>query len=173
MIRRSTEQDIAGVAEIYGKILEREPDNPMTGWKKGIYPTEQTALEAHRNGELFVMVAGRELVAAAIINHKQVREYADCEWSFSARDDEILVLHTLVVDPGQSGKGYATDFVRFYEAEGVQRDCRVLRLDTNAINAAARKLYQKLGYREAGIVSCDFNGLDRIRLVCLEKDLNT
>lgn len=171
MIRKSTEQDVIGVAEIYDKILEREPENPMTGWQKGVYPTEQTALAAHKNGELFIMEDGQKIVAAAIINQKQVREYADCAWAFSAKDDEILVLHTLVVDPEQSGKGYATDFVRFYENEALQRGCRVLRLDTNAINAAARRLYQKLGYREAGIVPCDFNGIDGIRLVCLEKEL--
>lgn len=35
--------------------------------------------------------------------------------------------------------------------------------------AAARSLYAGLGYQEVGIVSCDFNGIPGIRLVCLEK----
>lgn len=45
-------------------------------------------------------------------------------------------------------------------------------MDTNQINAPARALYKRLGYREAGIVPCDFNGLGQIRLVCLEKLLD-
>ena len=32
-------------------------------------------------------------------------------------------------------------------------------MDTNEKNAAARRLYARLGYREAGIVPCVFNGI--------------
>ena len=32
-------------------------------------------------------------------------------------------------------------------------------------------LYKKLGYTEAGIVPCTFNGLEGVELVCLEKKL--
>ena len=46
---------------------------------------------------------------------------------------------------------------------------KALRMDTNERNAAARSLYAGLGYKEVGIVSCDFNGIPGIRLVCLEK----
>ena len=42
-------------------------------------------------------------------------------------------------------------------------------MDTNERNAAARSLYAGLGYQEVGIVSCDFNGIPGVRLVCLEK----
>ena len=45
-------------------------------------------------------------------------------------------------------------------------------MDTNEINAPARALYARLGYREADVVPCDFNGLGQIRLVCLEKRLD-
>ena len=42
-------------------------------------------------------------------------------------------------------------------------------MDTNARNLAARRLYKHLGYLEAGIVSCVFNGIPDVQLVCLEK----
>lgn len=44
-------------------------------------------------------------------------------------------------------------------------------MDTNARNAAARRLYAGLGYWEAGIVPCVFNGIPDVQLVCLEKYL--
>lgn len=47
----------------------------------------------------------------------------------------------------------------------------MLRIDTNAINSAARRLYAKLGYREADIVLCVFNGIPNVNLVLLEKKL--
>lgn len=42
-------------------------------------------------------------------------------------------------------------------------------MDTNVKNQAARRLYAQLGYREAGIVDCNFNGMQGIKRVCLEK----
>ena len=86
-----------------------------------------------------------------------------------AREDEVMVLHTLVVDPSYKGRGCATRFVHFYEDLGRKRSCTALRMDTNERNAAARSLYAGLGYKEVGIVSCDFNGIPGVRLVCLEK----
>ena len=44
-------------------------------------------------------------------------------------------------------------------------------MDTNERNLAARRLYARLGYREAGVVGCTFNGIPGVRLVCLEKTL--
>ncbi len=44
-------------------------------------------------------------------------------------------------------------------------------MDTNAKNQAARSLYRKLGYTEIGIVPCNFNGIEGIFLVLLEKKM--
>ena len=95
--------------------------------------------------------------------------YADAPWSRDDAPDAVLVLHTLVVDPSYKGRGCATRFVHFYEDLGRKRNCTALRMDTNERNAAARSLYAGLGYQEVGIVSCDFNGIPGVRLVCLEK----
>ena len=40
---------------------------------------------------------------------------------------------------------------------------------TNEKNKKARALYNKIGYREAGVVPCIFNGIEGVPLVCLEK----
>ncbi len=171
MIRKSNASDLAEVVKIYDKILEKESVKTMTGWQKNRYPSQGTALEAHNNGELFVMEVKGEIVASAIINQKQLSDYSKCEWEYSAQNNEVMVIHTLVVDPEKSGKGYATDFISFYEDYALENGCRYLRLDTNEINSAARKLYHKLGYKESGIVLCEFNGIEGVHLVCLEKKL--
>ena len=49
---------------------------------------------------------------------------------------------------------------RFLEDGGVKLlGCPYLRMDTNEKNAAARRLYARLGYKEIGIVDCEFNGI--------------
>ena len=42
----------------------------------------------------------------AIINQIQVPEYADAAWKHEAKEDEVMVLHTLVVDPFEKKKGH-------------------------------------------------------------------
>lgn len=99
--------------------------------------------------------------------------YAEVPWAHDAAPEQVLVLHTLVVDPAAAGHGYGTQFVRFYEQYAREHGCPELRIDTNAKNANARRLYAYLGYREAGIAPCTFNGIDGVALVCLEKWLGS
>lgn len=173
MIRKAVPADIPGVARIYAAILEQEADGrSTTGWLPGVYPTQQTALDALNAGELYVLEEAGAVLAAARINQEQVPVYAEAAWAFPAADSEVFVLHTLVVAPEAGGRGLGTQFVRFYEQLAAERGCPVLRMDTNARNTAARRLYAGLGYREADILPCDFNGIPGVQLVCLEKQLH-
>ena len=169
---KATSGHIDAIAAIYGRIIDAQEQGRLTvGWQRGVYPTRQTALDALKRGDLFVCIDGSKTVAAAIINKKQVPAYEDVSWAYAAGSDEVMVRHTLVVDPLCSGRGYGTAFVAYYESYAKNNGCPVLRMDTNEKNAAARRLYARLGYREAGIVPCVFNGIKGVGLVCLEKKL--
>lgn len=171
MIRKATRQDIPGIAAIYTHIHDREArGETTTGWLRGIYPTEETALTALAADDLFVMEEDGELLAAARINRIQVPVYADVPWRYpDVPEEQVMVLHTLVVDPAYEGRGFGSAFVNFYEDYARSHGCPYLRIDTNARNVNARRLYARLGYREAGILPCAFNGIPSIQLVCLEK----
>ena len=161
---------IDAVAAIYDRIIDAQDNGGgHVGWQKGVYPTRQTALDSLARGDLLVCVDGGQVAAAAIINRIQVPVYAEVGWLYPAAPEEVMVLHTLVVDPLMAGRGYGTAFVAFYEGYARQNGCTVLRMDTNEKNAAARRLYARLGYREAAIVPCVFNGIKGVGLVCLEK----
>ncbi len=172
MIRKATTQDIDAVTNIYLAIHDAEEKNDMTiGWVRDIYPTRKTAADAAARGDLFVEVVDDRIVASAIINQTQVPEYADCTWEYPAEDSDVMVLHTLVVHPDERGHGFGKVFVRFYEQYAKQQGCHYARMDTQEKNAAARKMYAGLGYKEPGIVPCNFNGISEVSLVCLEKKL--
>ena len=172
MIRKAIAQDIDRIVEIYEAVHDGEEAGLITtGWKRGVYPTRQTVLDALERSDLFVEIDHDDIVAAAIMNQIQVPEYDDCQWENSAPEHEVMVLHTLAVDPPMSGRGYAKNFVRYYEEYAKSHGCQYLRMDTQVINSAARKLYAGLGYHETGIVDCVFNGIPNVKLVCLEKRL--
>lgn len=171
MIRKACLQDIEAVAAIYEAVHNAEEQGSLTvGWQRGVYPTKQTALDSLGRGDLFVLE--REKVAAtAIINQSQMPEYEKCRWSLDVPAEEVMVLHTLAVEPCCRGNGCGGEFVRFYEEYARAHGCRALRMDTQEKNVEARAFYRKLGYTEAGVVDCTFNGIAGVRLVCLEKIL--
>lgn len=172
MFRKATANDIDAIAAIYAEIhTEEEAGRTTTGWQRAIYPTRETAEDSVALGDMFVAEENGTVVAAARINREQVDVYAHVPWEYAASDDEVMVLHTLVVSPTVKGRGIGSAFVAFYERYALENGCPVLRMDTNERNAAARSLYKKLGYREAGVMPCVFNGIPGVGLVCLEKKL--
>lgn len=171
LFRKATERDISAVAEIYENIIEaQENGGPFTGWQKGIYPTYNTAKTALDMGDLYVLEEGN-IKGAAIINNLQVDVYQNAPWEYPAKESEVCVLHTLVIEPKEAKKGYGTAFIAFYENLAKEAGCPFLRIDTNAKNTRARAMYKKLGYKEIATVSTVFNGIKGVDLVLLEKKL--
>lgn len=169
-IRKANRRDLDSIENIYNEIHTAEEEGILTiGWKRGVYPTRKTAEEAILRGDMFVLEDG-EIVGAAIINRIQVDVYSDAPWEHDT--DSVCVLHTLVISPRAARKGYGRAFVEFYEWWAKEHDLPELRIDTNARNTAARAMYQKMGYREIGIVPTTFNGISGVDLVLLEKYLS-
>ena len=172
MIRKAIIEDIDRIVEIYDEIhTEEERGRTTTGWVRGIYPEYKTALNALERGDLFVEIDGGRIVGSGIINKEQVDVYRYGAWQWEAADDEVMVLHTLVISPSVSGHGLGKAFVSFYEEYAAKQGCKYLRMDTNERNHRARDLYRKLGYREAGVFPTVFNGLEDVNLVLLERKI--
>lgn len=172
MIRRANAADLSAVSAIYEAIHTQEESGLLTvGWRRGVYPTRATAEAALARGDLYVAEEDGAVLAAAVINHVQVDVYASVPWRYEADGAHVLVLHTLVVAPHAMHTGLGKQFVACYEAQARSLGCTALRMDTNARNTRARAFYQKMGYREAGVVPCVFNGLEDVQLVCLEKQV--
>ena len=170
--RKAAASDLDAVTAIYDKLHAQEDAGSVTiGWVTGVYPIRFDAEQALERGDLYVCEAEGRVAASGILNQKQVDVYAEGRWSYPAEDSDVFVLHTLTVDPASFSRGIGRAFVRFYEDTASALGCTVLRMDTNEKNAAARRLYAKLGYREADIVPCAFNSIPNVRLVLLEKKL--
>jgi len=172
VIRKATAADLPAVAAIYADThTEIEAGRLSVGWIRSIYPTEATGRAALERDDLYVAEESGVIVGTAIINQRQEPMYADASWTYEAPDEKVMVLHTLVISPGHFGKGYGSQFVKYYEDHALRHGCPFLRMDTNVINLRAQAMYRKLGYGVVGVVPCDFNGISGIRLMLLEKKL--
>ena len=173
MVRKATATDLDAIERIYDALhTSEEAGRCVIGWKRGVYPTRATATDALRNGHLYVLEHDGDIRGAAIINKTQLPEYALGQWKLRAADEDILVLHTLVIDPDYPHKGYGNALVEYYISMGRSLGCKALRIDTQACNARARRFYPRFGFSEIGIVKADFfGGHGSVDLVLLEKIL--
>ena len=174
MIRKATAADIDAVASVYEHIhTAEETGEASIGWIRGVYPERETALAALERGDLFVEtdeIQGESVVVGtAILNQTQVDVYEGAPWRYDVPADQVMVMHTLVIDPFVKGHGYGRRFAEYYEQYALSKGCHYLRIDTNARNTAARAFYKKLGYEEIDTVPCEFNGIPDVKLVLLEK----
>ncbi|MCR4890708.1 MAG: GNAT family N-acetyltransferase [Lachnospiraceae bacterium] len=173
MIRKAFVSDTDAVRAIYDAIhTEEECGRCTVGWIRGVYPTGETVRDALQRDDLYVYEEKGTVLGAGIINQIQVPAYYSAPWQYSAADNEICVLHTLVVAPWAQGKGVGKEFVNFYESYARGHGCPELRMDTNERNQAARRMYRRLGYSEVGLVPTVFNGIPDVNLVLLEKYLS-
>ena len=101
MIRPAQPQDLPAIAAIYEAILAQEDARPVsfTNWQRGKYPTLDTARAALEAGTLFTAEEDGEVYGCVNLNGEQLPEYADIPWQFAAGDDEVGVIHTLVIHP--------------------------------------------------------------------------
>lgn len=170
--RKADINDLDAIDRIYERTHDAEEAGmTTTGWVRGIYPKREVAEASIGRDDMYVAEYGGRVVASGIINKTQVNVYLDCDWEYKAPDEKICVLHTLAVDPDARGLGIGPAFVRFYEKTGTDWGCEVLRIDTNARNKRARKMYSKLGYIETEIVPTVFNGIRDVDLVLMEKKI--
>ena len=171
IIRKATQEDLQRIAAIYDEVHTREEAGEVTtGWIRNVYPVQKTAEDAISRNDMFVQTDETGVITAAgIINQVQADVYKDVNWVYPAREDEVMVLHTLVVSVHPGHRGSGKEFLEFYEAYALEHGCKYLQLDTNVKNKAARDFYQKHGYHEIGTVPTVFNGIPGVDLVLLEK----
>jgi GNAT superfamily N-acetyltransferase len=147
MIRKAVPTDIALVtAGYYEHFAHEEENGAFTIWKRGVYPTAETAWKAQAAGTLYVMEEAGEILASVIVDRSQPAEYADVPWRIEAAPDEVRVVHLLVVRPSMAGRGIGRRMVQFVLEEAKAQGCRAVRLDTGAQNLPAAALYRKCGF---------------------------
>ena len=148
MIRKATFNDIEQIEDIYNEHFKHEIEyKAFTVFKKGIYPTRKDAERAISVGALYVYEKAGSIAGSIIIDNVQPTEYAGIIWGQTLIDDEVMVIHLLIVRPSMAGNGIASSLMRHAMEMAKNNSCKVLRLDTGSQNIPAVSLYKKLGFQ--------------------------
>jgi len=135
MIRKAILKDVNSIEDTYNEHFQYELNHTaFTVFKKGVYPTKDDAERAIYAGALFVYEENGTIVGSIIIDKVQPIEYATIPWKEKLSEDEVMVIHLLMVRPSMSGKGIASSLIKFATELAQKNSCRALRLDTGSQN---------------------------------------
>ena len=147
MIRKATIDDVSAIATLYNEAIDYEDSHvKYTSWRKGIYPTADTARLGVKNGSLYVYENDGKLLASVILDNRQPPEYREISWGASAKREEVLVIHTLCVHPECAGLGIGSAILDFAKQIATETNCKAIRLNTTSRNTLATRFYEKHGF---------------------------
>ena len=154
MIRKATFDDIELIEDTYNEHFKHEMKHgAFTIFKKGIYPARKDAERAVNHGTLYVYEENNSIAGSMIVDKVQPAEYTKISWGQTFANNEVMVIHLLMVRPSKAGKGIATSLVRYAMALAGNSSCKALRLDTGSQNIPALSFYKKLGFQIAATAS--------------------
>lgn len=147
------ETDLKEIESLYIAVCDYLIANTnYPGWKMGKYPSLAVAKAGIQTQTLFLYRLDGQVAGTVILNHSQDNHrredaYEDIPWGIEATGEEVLVVHTLAVNPKFMKKGVAEDLMVFAKEHAIALGAKTLRLDVTGINTPAITLYEKMGYR--------------------------
>ena len=147
MIRKATFDDIELIEDTYNEHFRHELEyGAFTVFQKGIYPTRKNAENAVHTGSLYVYEKDGTIAGSMIVDTIQPEEYTKIAWGQPFTNDEVMVIHLLIIHPGMTGKGIGTSLINYAIELSKNSSYKALRLDTGSQNFPAVSLYKKLGF---------------------------
>ena len=150
IVKKACENDIDEIEALYNAAIDWLNNQGIFQWKKGIYPTRESALAAVNENSLFCCLVDGNTHGTFILNDKQAPEYTYLNWRYNR--EKILVLHTLVVKSNMTGRGYGKAIMEFVLNFAHDNKYDAIRLDVFPDNEAAVRLYLNFGFEYVGRV---------------------
>ncbi len=163
-IRVAAEGDVDDVMALVAACIGDMRARGIEQWDE-LYPDRATIAADVAAGTLHVAaVPGEPLAGVFTVDEHEDPRWSAAEWRTAG--ERVAVVHRLMVNPQLQGRGLARELMLIAEEHARQRGYGAIHLDCYSGNPQALRLYQRLGYRDAGGAALR-KGMFR----CLEKKL--
>lgn len=150
MIRKASVADLDSIEESYHEhFLYERSHGAYTVFREGIYPTRADAEKSLLNETLYVYEEDGVVAGSMILDGQQPEEYRKIAWASQVPDENVKVIHLLMIRPRAKGKGIGLALIDYAVETAKQHSCTVIRLDTGEQNIPAVSLYKKAGFQLA------------------------
>ncbi len=149
--------DIDEIERLYNEMNDAlEAGINYPGFKKGVYPVRENAVEGVEEGYLYVIRCDGGIAGSVILSHKPEEAYTSVTWNTEYSYDKIIVIHTLAVHPDFVRRGIGNSLMNFAEQHARKQGMKAIRLDVYEKNYPAIRLYERCGYKYVGTVDLGY-----------------
>ncbi len=145
---KATLNDIGEIVNLYDSLndfLAKGKNYP--GWKKGLYPTLETATQGLQENNLFIFKQNRIIAGTIVLSQQPETAYSLAKWGVECTNQEAIVIRTLAVHPELIRQGIGKILMDFAQSYAVEYKMKTIRLDVSIHNTPAIMLYEKSGYQ--------------------------
>ncbi len=114
-----------------------------------LYPSKAILNADIENKQMYLIEVEGRVAGFSVINEDQSPEYAGVDWKYDGR---ALVVHRLTIHPDYQRRKLASYLMDFAEEMALAQNYDCIRLDAFTLNPVAFAMYEKRGYRKAGMV---------------------
>jgi ribosomal protein S18 acetylase RimI-like enzyme len=143
-------EDIPVIMELIRAAIKAMHADGLYQWNDE-YPNLEIITGDFNAGSLYKITASKTIAGVIVLNDQYVPQYNELKWETD--DPRPLIVHRLCIHPDFQGQGLAKKLMLYTEEYAVKSGFRTIRLDTSTVNLTALGLYERLGYRRAGIIS--------------------
>lgn len=148
-VRCATPRDLPEVMALLNLAKQVMQDRGIDQWDD-VYPDERTIQQDLNAHSLYVSPLHGAIASVFVLNQQCDPAYAQGNWTHRG---PFGVVHRLCVHPDCQQAGMGTRSMAAAEAILKSQGMAAVRLDAFSQNPAALRLYQKLGYQNAGSVT--------------------
>ena len=166
-IEQATTADIKELGLLYDTVCTHLENNiNYPGWKKGIYPIEEDAAQAVREGSLYTAKTDGKIIGSVILRHEPEVAYASADWHTDLDYSDILVIYTFAIHPAYQNQGIGSKMMEFIKDHSQKTNIKAIRLDVHQKNTPAIQLYKKHGFQYIDTVDLGYSdfGLSEFEL---------
>lgn len=146
-IEKATSDNILEVMYLLQHCIEDFNKNSVYQWNAS-YPDYFKLLREVEQGSLYMMKTKGVCVGTITFDELQEEAFNEVDWKNQA--EKYLVIHRIAVFPSWQKKGVGRKLVEFAEVYAKENNYKSIRLDVASTSEHLIKLYESIGYAEAG-----------------------
>ena len=140
--------DIGEIEQLYNDLNDYLAAGVnYSGWRKGIYPVRQTAIEGVKDCNLYVAKHNDKIIGSVILSHEPEPAFHKAKWEFESDYSDVFVVYTFAVHPEFLKCGVGKALMDFSIEHSIKSQAKSIRLDVYEGNIPAIRLYEKCGFK--------------------------
>ena len=147
-IEKGILDDLSSIMGLIKSVIQDMERKNIFQWNEN-YPTTEVFENDILNNSLYLIRHEDGILGIIVFDENQSPEYSQIDWA--SKDERVLVIHRLAINPKFQGHGYARKLMDYAEEYARNKGYTAIRLDAYTGNPRTLSFYEKRDYKKTGV----------------------